>query len=179
MPKKPKPRTYFSCDHHFGHERIIEYCNRPFSSVGEMDSVMIERWNWVVRPKDTVFYLGDFCSGNQEMAFSYFKRLNGRIYVIPGGHDKKWVRPNLCYTGPSCVVRIRPPLHTVTIDRQVIVLCHYPLRTWNRSCYGSIHCHGHSHGRLPLWPNSVDVGVDSWDFYPVSLEEVNEKLVLT
>ena len=82
MPKKPRPRIYFISDTHFGHDKIREYCNRPFSSVGEMDSVMMERWNWAVGPKDIVYFLGDFCLGNQETAFSYFKRLNGQIYVV-------------------------------------------------------------------------------------------------
>lgn len=137
----------------------------------EMDATLIERWNWLVGPKDVVYTLGDFCMGGRDQAFSYFNRLNGQIYVVPGGHDKRWARFQGSYTGLNCVVRILPPLYTITIDKQVIVLCHYSLRTWDRSHYGSIHCHGHSHGRLPPWPNSVDVGVDSWDFYPVPLDK--------
>lgn len=172
MPREQKPQIYFTADTHFGHDRIRDYCSRPFSSVGEMDNVIIGRWNETVKPKDILYHLGDFCLGNQEMAFSYFRRLNGQIYVIPGGHDKRWVRPNLCYTGPNCIVRVLPPLYTITLDEQVIVLCHFAMRTWDRSHYGSIHCHGHSHGRLPPWPNSLDVGVDSWDFYPVSFDKV-------
>ena len=176
MSQKKKPQVYFTADQHFSHCNIIEYCNRPFSSVGEMDSVMVERWNWVVKPKDIVYFLGDFTLGNQEVAFSYFKRLNGQIYVVPGGHDKRWIRPNLSYTGPNCVVRILPPLYTVTLDKQVIVLCHYSLRTWDRSNYGSLHCHGHSHGRLPPWSNSMDVGVDTNNFYPYSLEDITKEM---
>lgn len=174
MPRKKNPQIYFTSDQHFGHKNIIKYCNRPFSSVGEMDAVMIERWNWVVGPKDTVYHLGDFCLGNQEMVFSYFKRLNGQIYVVPGGHDRRWIRPNLCYTSPNCVVRVFPPLHTITLDKQVIVLCHYAMRVWGRSHYGSWQLHGHSHGGLPDVGKQLDVGVDCWNFYPVSLEEVRE-----
>lgn len=176
MPKKPRPRIYFISDTHFGHDKIREYCNRPFSSVGEMDSVMMERWNWAVGPKDIVYFLGDFCLGNQETAFSYFKRLNGQIYVVPGGHDKRWIRPNLCYTGPNCVVRVLPPLYTVTLDEQVIVLCHYAMRVWPKSHYGSWQLFGHSHGGLPGMGKQMDIGVDCWDFYPVSLEKVKRAM---
>lgn len=172
MPRKKAPQIYFTSDHHFSHGNIIKYCNRPFSSVGEMDSVMVERWNWMVSPKDVVYHLGDFCLGNQETAFEYFKRLNGQIYLVPGGHDKRWIRPNLCYTGPNCVVRMLPPLHTITLDKQVIVLCHYAMRVWDRSHYNSWQLHGHSHGGLPGVGKQIDIGVDCWDFYPVSLEEI-------
>lgn len=176
MSQKKKPQIYFTSDQHFGHKAIIKYCNRPFSSVGEMDSVMIERWNWIVRPEDVIYFLGDFCLGNQEMAFKYFKRLNGRIYVVPGGHDKRWIRPNLCYTGPNCIVRILPPLHTITLDKQVIVLCHYCMRVWDRSHYNSWQLYGHSHGGLSGVGKQLDVGVDCWNYYPVSLEEIKRTM---
>ena len=35
---------------------------------------------------------------------------------------------------------------------------------------------GNSHGLLPPYGLSFDVGVDCWDFYPVSLEQVKEKM---
>lgn len=164
--------VFFTSDQHLGHKAIIKYCNRPFSSTGEMDNIIIERWNWLVQPKDVVYTIGDFCLGNQEMAFRYFKRLNGQIYVVPGGHDKRWIRPNLCYTGPNCIVRVLPPLYTVTLDKQVIVLCHFAMRVWDKSHYNSWNLHGHSHGRLLAVGKQLDVGVDNWNFYPVSLEEV-------
>lgn len=163
---------YFTADHHFGHKRIIEYCNRPFSSVGEMDNVMIERWNWAVKPKDTVYYLGDFCMSGREQALQYFNRLCGQIYVIPGGHDKKWARFQGSYTGLNCVVRICPPLHTVTLNKQVIVLCHYAMKVWDRSHYNSWQLYGHSHGGLPGVGKQIDVGVDCWAYYPISLEDI-------
>jgi len=137
-----------------------------------MDNEMIGRWNWLVKPKDIVYHVGDFCLGNQETSFSYFKRLSGQIYVVPGGHDKRWIRPNLSYTGPNCIVRILPPLYTIILDKQVIVLCHYAMRVWDRSHFNSWNLHGHSHGGLPSVGKQLDVGVDCWDFYPVSLEKV-------
>ena len=34
---------------------------------------------------------------------------------------------------------------------------------------GWLNLHGHSHGRLQPLPRQVDVGVDGWDFRPVTL----------
>ena len=47
-------KYFFTSDSHFHHANIIKYCNRPFSSVEEMNQVMIERWNEVVKPDDVV-----------------------------------------------------------------------------------------------------------------------------
>ena len=50
---------YFIADPHFGHENILKLCDRPFSSVEEMDELLIRRWNETVSDEDTVYLLGD------------------------------------------------------------------------------------------------------------------------
>lgn len=175
---------YFTADHHFGHENIIKYCKRPFNSLEEMDNEMIERWNSVVGHSDTVYHLGDFTLGNRSTAREYFKRLNGSINVIPGGHDSRW-----CETNIFRRVFVFPPIHSVqTGSLGYIVMCHYPMYTWERSHYGSIHLHGHCHGTIgtaswsgdvQLPPNQkngirIDVGVDCHDFYPISMNRIKE-----
>jgi len=73
------------------------------------------------------------------------------------------------------------PLVTLNFSRPQdkplpVVLCHYAMRTWDRSHYGSYHLYGHSHGKLERHGWSMDVGVDCFDFYPVSLRQVIEEL---
>ena len=50
---------YFISDTHFYHHRILEYTNRPFDRIEDMNETIIENWNKVVTPKDTVYHLGD------------------------------------------------------------------------------------------------------------------------
>ena len=40
--------VFFTSDTHFWHENIIKFCNRPFSSIEEMNDTIIENWNKVV-----------------------------------------------------------------------------------------------------------------------------------
>ena len=61
-------------------------------------------------------------------------------------------------------------------DGTMVVLCHYAMLVWSRSHHGAIHLYGHSHGNLPGDSQSCDVGVDCWDFAPVSIEEIRVRL---
>ena len=51
---------YAIADSHFSHNNIIKYCNRPFKNVGEMNTVMMCKWNEVVGEEDLVYVIGDF-----------------------------------------------------------------------------------------------------------------------
>ena len=153
---------WVTADHHFGHANIIKFCNRPFSDVNEMDAAMINRWNTLIKPEDTVYHLGDFTLGRD--AEQYFRQLNGEIYVVPGGHDKRWIKNH--------PFNILHPIHTIQVSGTPVILCHYSMRVWDRAHYGACHLYAHSHGKLLPLGRSMDVGVDCHNFYPLELEEV-------
>lgn len=164
---------FFTSDHHFSHTNIIQYCGRPFSSVEEMDEAMVWRWNQAVKPTDSVYFLGDFTLGNATLADSFLQRLNGKIYMLEGNHDKGWFRKNYFFGNK---VQFLPPLYKLNFDGQMIILCHYPMRSWQSSEHGSWHLFGHEHGRFAPQGLSFDAGVDCNNFYPFSFEEVKTKM---
>lgn len=128
-----------------------------------MDSYLIERHNERVREKDTVFHLGDFCwyKSKEDVAI-YIRRLNGRHFFMKGSHDYWIDKRKACY------------ILEKKIDGHYIVLCHYAMRTWPRSHYGSWQLHGHSHGNLSIMKNQWDVGVDNNEYAPLSFEDLKE-----
>lgn len=163
-------RVFFTADHHFGHENIIRFCNRPFRSTNEMDETMIAAWNEEVGVDDVVYYVGDFAYGaHPQRVKSIFERLHGEKHLIFGSHDNNPI-VTLPWANPPQMMRI------VHIEKQMVVLCHYAMRTWPGVRRGAIHLYGHSHGRLPGIGNSTDVGVDCWDFRPVDLVTIKARL---
>jgi calcineurin-like phosphoesterase family protein len=155
---------FITGDEHLGHKNILKYCNRPFSSIEEMDEEIIKRHNKVVSKEDTVIHAGDFTlmPSLREVQLKYVSKLNGAHIFLKGSHDR-WLN------GLN--------VHQIwerKIGENYIVVCHYAMRRWPRSHYGSILCYGHSHGELESLGKSMDVGVDTNNFYPYSLDKIVE-----
>lgn len=162
-----KERWFFTSDEHFGHQNkmtgigIIQYCNRPFESVEEMDEELIKRHNEIVTPQDTTVHLGDFSYYNKQETGKIIKRLNGDHIFLEGDHDR-WLSS-------------ARQVWKKKIEDCFIVCCHWPMWSWPRSHYGSWMLYGHHHGRVEGFRTvgkSFDVGVDTNNFYPYSLDEV-------
>jgi calcineurin-like phosphoesterase family protein len=167
---------FFTSDQHFDHDRIIELCKRPFANADEMNEKMIANWNVVVKPEDTVHFLGDFAVGkttSPEKAADYANKLNGSVEFCVGNHDEALLR---AYERGMLERWIQRPLYyeLKPTKKLTIVLCHYAMRNWQYRGYGSWHLFGHSHGGAPDLGKSTDVGVDRWSFAPVSLEQLKE-----
>ena len=152
---------FFTADQHFGHNKPFIYEARGFTSIEEHDTELIRRHNEVVKDGDVVVHAGDFTLLPRERAIEYVKQLNGQHIFLRGSHDR-W----LSNTAPT--------MWEKTIDGQHVVVCHYAMRTWGRSHYGSWNLFGHSHGKLEPIGKQWDVGVDNNNLYPVSWERVKE-----
>ena len=51
--------VYFTADSHFGHANVIKHCNRPFTTLEEMNEALIANWNARVHKNDHVYIAGD------------------------------------------------------------------------------------------------------------------------
>lgn len=125
---------------------------------------MIEHWNAVVGPEDEVWHLGDFAVGKDAAWIeACLDRLHGRKHLIAGNNDKKRTRKAKAWASVVDYVEQE-------FEDRLVVMCHYPFRSWRKMDKGSINLHGHCHGRLKPMARQIDVGVDVWAFRPVALE---------
>jgi calcineurin-like phosphoesterase family protein len=152
---------FFTSDEHYGHKKVLSYCNRPFDSVEEMNETLIARFNEKVTPQDVTVHAGDFCWHKKIDVNVIIKRLNGSHIFVKGSHDS-WLPKSAKY------------MWRKMIEGQFVVVCHYAMRTWERSRYGSWQLYGHSHGNLLPEGKQYDVGVDNNNFYPISFEEIRD-----
>lgn len=162
-------QVFFTADSHFGHSGVIRLSGRPFRSVNEMDDRLIAEWNAVVGEKDRVYHLGDFCFKGSKLASQVLDRLNGEIVLIRGNHDTE----NTAKLDRWASVH---DLLEIIVAKKRLVLCHYPLLEWPGAFRGAVHLHGHTHGAVPPHRQRADVGVDVWDFQPVTLDHILKRL---
>ena len=105
------------------------------------------------------------------------KRLNGMKYLIVGNHDSEKCIKSKHWASVNNMFELKLTNHpSLDTKRQLIVLNHYAMRTWNKSHHGSWHLFGHSHNTLLPHGQSFDVGVDCWDYTPISVEQVKDKM---
>lgn len=178
--------TFFTSDTHFGHANIIKLCSRPFKDVEEMNEKLVENWNKVVPENGTVFHLGDFAFGGSTLWNSIIPRLNGRIYLILGNHDRKNIRQGYMDKFVDVV-----PQMQIDIEGRSVYLNHYPFLcyggSWRSSeqavfqLFGHLHLNPNSSGadssRVNIcFPYQYDVGVDLNNYTPISWKQVKEKI---
>lgn len=146
-------------DTHFNHRNIIEYCNRPFGSVEEMNRTLVGNWNKTVADMDTVFFLGDLALDDNPL--SWLGRLNGHIVLIRGSHDTFSARETFILYS----------------DNLRLLLIHNPAdvpKVWD----GWV-IHGHKHNAAPFIDpirRRVNVSVEVINYRPVSVSSVVSKI---
>lgn len=166
-------RCFWISDNHFSHKKIIEYCNRPFSTAEEMDEEMIKRWNAKVTKADIVFFLGDFCFGRDSIDPSLFlSRLNGKIYWVVGNHEKL---DRIAVASNGKIMGFHQILN-ISVNHQNIVMCHYPITYWEGREGGAWMLFGHCHNsyQAPDHTLSWNCGVELNNYEPISFGELQK-----
>ena len=174
---------WITSDHHWGHYNIISFCNRPFKSLDEMNNIMIEKWNEVVKENDIVYHLGDMF-WSERIAIDTLPLLNGEIHLVVGNHDKNWLKSkkfDKLQRSP-----LNPTSNLIIEERDIIrikfpvdaVLCHYPLMSWNGAAHGVYHFHGHTHNNSCLSEGKrINVCVENHNFYPINLNTYRKSVL--
>jgi calcineurin-like phosphoesterase family protein len=166
-------------DTHFNHANILGFKNadgssvRDFSSVEEMNEIMIERWNSVVKPGDIIYHLGDVFFGSKDWFKENWPRLNGSKRLIPGNHDDIPFLSSGAFFKKVVMWRMFSDLG--------FLLTHVPVHesTLREGRFGSVpmvNIHGHIHGNSSPSPKYINVSVEKINYTPISLEELRDRI---
>ena len=165
---------YFTADTHFGHQNVIRFTERPFSSAEEMDETLIANWNARVYRGDKVYILGDMFFRHPDPE-AILCRLKGKKYLIIGNHDYSWMK----YIDLEKYFEEVSDRAEISVLNKWAVLSHYPMLSYRHdNKYYMIHGHIHNNCHEDFWelivrrPLVLNAGVDVNDYRPVTLPEL-------
>lgn len=131
---------FYIGDLHFNHERAIDFDNRPFKSVEEMNEALIDNWNNQINKKDEVYITGDMFMKNQN-ATEILSRLKGNKFLVKGNHDR--INSDMA----KHFIKIEPYMR-IKDEGHKLILSHYPLASWESAHHGSYHFYAHVHNSV-------------------------------
>lgn len=120
---------YYIADCHFYHKNLLERMDkRPFETVEEMNEYMIRQWNRRVHQKDEVIVLEDLSMGNGKETNEILSRLRGRICLIEGNHDQRYLED--AEFDHSRLEWVRQYAE-INEHKRKLILMHYPIICYN------------------------------------------------
>ena len=151
-------KIYIISDLHFGHENLATH--RGFKNAKEQDAFIISNWNRIIKPKDTVWILGDITM--EKANYDVLDSLNGYKKVVLGNHDKpQHTKELLKHVNSVCgVFRYRRVLFT-----------HVPIHE-SEFRYISVNIHGHIHEKIIDDDRYFNVSCEAVNYTPVLLQDI-------
>ena len=121
---------WFTSDLHMMHNKDFLYEPRGFSNERDMCEALVENWNKIVKPEDTVYDLGDVALSDIQTATKYIKKLNGKHFLIRGNHDTD---KKIEYLVDSCLDRFFYVgwADMLKYEKYHFYMSHYPALTAN------------------------------------------------
>lgn len=154
---------FFIGDTHFGHNNILKYepIHRDFACIEDHDNELVNRWNFRVTERDTVYHLGDFCFGKHNIHIA--SHLRGIKKLILGNHD--------VYD----VLEYKKYFHKIygVLQYKEFLLSHMPTMPSDRF---QVNIHGHLHSKVLLTDRPdkyINVSCEQINLTPISLDEIN------
>lgn len=171
MIKNTQSDIWLVSDTHFNHKNLLNFKDkqdnlvRPgFSSVEEMNEVMIENWNVLVKPNDTIIHCGDVCFGEPWEYHKILKRLNGKKILIVGNHDK-----HIKYLIPF-FEQVLVSLKINDYFSEKVLLTHYPINEF--SLPNMLNIHGHIHEKIIENERYKNICVEHTNYSPIHIDSL-------
>jgi len=180
---------YFTSDTHFGHAAVLDFCNRPFKDVRHMEEQLVKRINSRVKPTDTLVIVGDGFFTSSGQRHKILEKINGTKILVQGNHDKGKTQikgfdltvqsMDLLIAGKRVSVShypFKPERFKLRMPWWKALLCDIEnlVRFYHKRLKdeGQYLIHGHTHSRKRFEGRLLHVGCDAWDWYPVSITQI-------
>ena len=174
---------------------------RDFDKMSQHNNTIVNHMNRLVKPDDVLICLGDWSFSGIDKIWEFRKKLNVKeIHLLLGNHDHhiendKYIEVNgEEELAKKIAGRIGTDQNDYFVSTQDLftsvnhvalfqihglrLFCsHYAHRVWNKSHKGRVHLYGHSHGTLPDFGRSMDVGIDAaykrfGEYRPFKFQEI-------
>ena len=165
---------FFTSDLHFNHTNVIDFCDRPFKNVEDMNDKLVKNINQRCKFEDTLYHIGDFAfkggkQGGKTAALYFENKINCKIIHILGNHDKNSQLKNsmrygeIWFANRRWCLQHKPPEET-------------QLRQFPVDLDNDVYLCGHMHEK---WKSRfiedklvINVGCDVWNYHPVTQQEI-------
>ena len=152
------------------HRNIIEYCNRPFSTVSEMNKTLIDNWNKVVRKEDKVIMNGDFALSDKDKIIEIGQQLNGRKTLILGNHDGASLKT---YYDAGFEMVSKYPI----VVEEFFIVSHQPQFVQSNGVYANIFAHVHDNPEYTdCSAHSFCVSAERINYTPIEFNEILKRM---
>lgn len=155
--------TWFISDTHYHHKNIVRGVSewtdkngcRDFDTLDAHNNWLVDYINQRVNRLDTLWHLGDWSFGGKDRVKEFRDRINcENVHIVLGNHDQHILNSMGLFKSVQ-------PYKELAISGLNVLLCHYPIESWNNMERGAIHLHGHVHGQGTRIDGRLDVGVDA------------------
>lgn len=165
-------KQYFISDPHFGHYNIIKFTDnegnvtRPFKTIEEMDDLIIENINKVVRVMDKLYILGD-CVMNRRCLLTLDRINTKKRILIRGNHDIFKLKDYLPYFKDIRAYKVMP--------KHDIIFSHIPIHSCQLEGRFNFNIHGHMHHKKIDDPRYFNICPEQIGYEPIDLETILEE----
>jgi calcineurin-like phosphoesterase family protein len=151
---------------------------RKFPDLETMNNLLVDNINDNVQENDWLIHDGDWSFGGFEKIEEFRSKINCKnIILIPGNHDhhiinnKDNIRKIFNHVNQYEELEL-----TSNKIKSKLVLCHYPIISWNSMRKGTYMLHGHQHLKNEDRfgeGKRMDIGIDgSPEFRPYHIDEI-------
>ena len=146
-----------------------------------MEREIISRWNRKVNDDDDIYILGDVFYHYKNDKAQFLQKLNGKLHLIVGNHDYEMLNNETALARFESVHNLK----RIIDDGRMVVVCHFPIASWNMKDHGAYHVFGHIHSKINeetlfmmKQERAFNAGCMINNYEPCTLEELEKNNLL-